>query len=40
MIFKRDDDEADPIAATARATPSPRPRRRTRDQGGEMAENR
>jgi cytoskeletal protein CcmA (bactofilin family) len=39
MIFKRDDDEADPIAATAPSDVEPHTRRRTRDQGGDMAEN-
>jgi len=39
MIFKRDDDEADPIAATAPSDVEPQTRRRIRDQGGDMAEN-
>jgi len=39
MIFRRDDDEADPIAATAPGDVEPQTRRRTRDQGGDMAEN-
>jgi cytoskeletal protein CcmA (bactofilin family) len=41
MIFRRDDDDADPIAATApEADVSEHPRRtRTREQGGDMAEN-
>ena len=39
MIFKRDDDEADPIAATAPSDDEPETRRRARDQGGDMAEN-
>ena len=39
MIFKRDDDEADPIAATAPSDDEPQTRRRARDQGGDMAEN-
>jgi cytoskeletal protein CcmA (bactofilin family) len=39
MIFKRDDDESDPIAATAPATDAPDARRRARMQGGDMAEN-
>ncbi|MGZ8601545.1 MAG: bactofilin family protein [Actinomycetota bacterium] len=40
MIFKRDDDDADPIAATAPSDDeAAHTRRRTRDQGGDMAEN-
>jgi cytoskeletal protein CcmA (bactofilin family) len=43
MIFRRDDDEADPIAATAPradvAEGGRRSRDRANDQGGEMAEN-
>jgi len=39
MIFKRDDDEADPIAATAPSDDEPETGRRARDQGGDMAEN-
>jgi cytoskeletal protein CcmA (bactofilin family) len=41
MIFRRDDDDADPIAATAPEADVPEhPRRtRTREQGGDMAEN-
>jgi cytoskeletal protein CcmA (bactofilin family) len=39
MIFKRDDDETNPIAATAPSDDEPQTRRRARDQGGDMAEN-
>jgi cytoskeletal protein CcmA (bactofilin family) len=39
MIFRRDDDDADPIAATAPPTETADRGRRGRDQGGDMAEN-
>jgi cytoskeletal protein CcmA (bactofilin family) len=38
MIFKRDEDHADPIEATAPGEAEPGTRRRSRDQGGDMAE--
>jgi cytoskeletal protein CcmA (bactofilin family) len=38
MIFKREEDDADPIAATAPRATEPESKRRTRDQGGDMAE--
>ncbi len=39
MIFKRDDDDADPVAATAPSADIAGSTRRSRDQGGGMAEN-
>jgi cytoskeletal protein CcmA (bactofilin family) len=38
MIFRRDDEAADPVAATAPAGRDPGPNRRERDRGGAMAE--
>ncbi len=39
MIFRRDDEAADPVAATAPTGHDPGAGRRARDQGGAMAEN-
>jgi cytoskeletal protein CcmA (bactofilin family) len=39
MIFRRDDDDADPVTATAPPSDAAGSSRRTRDHGGDMAEN-